>query len=251
MTPHINFYENLKEALARLRGTIVVYDGVPYYVSTITNHKPDTIFRVYLSPLGMREEPGSHVPHPELDQYPPEHPAIGPYMDKFIIDFPKAGILRKRMNSPLFNRFRPYPLGMCNIGKRTCYIERQPNRKMEQGLIRSMLNETMISTSPEQQGAMKSIDIMSKAFKTCVVGDHPSAHTVLAALKDPSIENESVAFHRDFALVRGPISMLFLAYKSDVVGVLPNDDFSLVRLGADFRHVKEAVASLNLFTSIV
>jgi hypothetical protein len=49
-------------------------------------------------------------------------------------EHPAAGILRKQMNSPLFNKFRPYPLGMCNTkGQRAYYLERQPNRKTEQG----------------------------------------------------------------------------------------------------------------------
>jgi hypothetical protein len=55
-------------------------------------------------------------------------------------------IIRKTMNSPKFNKFRPFPLGMCNSNGRCYFLERQPLRpKVEQGLIRSMVTEKQIT----------------------------------------------------------------------------------------------------------
>jgi hypothetical protein len=251
MKEHTNFYENLKEAQMRLRGTVVLYDGIPCYVLAITNHKADGIFRIYLDPIGW--DPTVSRPRPCPENYGPEDPGAGIHCDTWMEKNPNSPVMRKMMNSKLFNKFRPYPLGMCNVGTSTYYIERQPNRKSEQGLIRTMLQQTMISTA-QNGGALarvsSTVDVHSEAFRACVMADHPSAQTTLEQLSDPTIGNEAVAFHREFALVRGPVEMLFLAYKEDVIGVLPKNDFSLIRLGRTFGHTREVVAGLNLFADI-
>jgi hypothetical protein len=247
-----NVYENVKEAMLRLKRTVVCYDGEPYVVVAITNHKADGIFRIYLDPLAKTSEQMSHG-RPEPEQFPPEHSGLGAYMDEWMAVHPQAGILRKQMNSPLFNRFRPYPLGMCNTkGGGTYYIERQPNRRTEQGLLSAMLQETPINVSPTSipRGRM-SVDIYGAAFKDCVMGKYPSAQECLVNLLDPEVVNEAAAFHREFALVRGPLSMLFLAYKHDIVGVLPKNDFSMVRLGRDHHHCKEVIENLGVFSAIL
>ncbi len=249
-----NFYETLKEALARLRDTVVMYDGQPHTVLTITNHKPDGKFRIYLRPTGI-DDPAKPVEwYPEaLHNYGNENPAIGPMMDTWLETShgKSSKVIRKSMDSSLFNKFRPYPLGMCNYGKNVYYVERQPNRKMEQGLIRSMLDITELSMSPEtNKRGMPSIELNTPAFRSCVLGEYPSSTDCLAAMSDPSIINTGVGFSRDFALLRGPIDMLFIAYKSDIVGVLPKRDFSVLRLGRGFHHVKEVAEKLGIFGAI-
>lgn len=250
MANHPNTFETVKEAMMRLRRTVVCYDGEPYVVLAITNHMSNGIFRIYLDPIG--KDPNKMRQRPEPEGFPPEHPGLGPYMDTWIAEHPDSGIIRKEMNSPKFNKFRPYPLGMCNIkGSGTYYIERQPNRKTEQGLISSMLFETLISVAPQQAKRVGSVDIYGPAFRSCVLGDHPSAEECLANLSDPEILNDAAAFHREFALVRGPIGMLFLAYKHDIVGVLPNNGFDCIRLGREFTHTKEVVEKLGIFQTIM
>jgi hypothetical protein len=49
MQEHVNFYENIKEARMRLKGTIVLYEGIPYRVLAIADHK-GPVFRIYLNP---------------------------------------------------------------------------------------------------------------------------------------------------------------------------------------------------------
>jgi hypothetical protein len=162
------------------------------------------------------------------------------------------------MNSPLFNKFRPFPLGMCNVpGEGVFYIERQPNRKTEQGIISSMLDETLITTAPPMGKLSKSryvggaVSCYGSAFRACVMAEHPTAEECLVNLLDPEIVNTAAAFHRHFALARGPLNMLFLAYKTDIVGILPRNDFSQVRIGKDFRHTREVIEELKLFQSII
>ena len=246
-----NFYENIKEAQMRLRGTVVLYDGVPYYIMAITQGNSDGIFRVYLDPVGR--DPTVLWSRPNMGDYNMESPNLAPYLDSWMLSNPNSGILRKHINSPAFNKFRPYPLGMCNFGVSALYIERQPNRKTEQGLIRSMLEATPINLIPTNAIAKGGcpVDTYSVEFKSCILADHPSADTVLNALNDPTIQNTAIAFHRNFAMVRGPIGMIFLAYKTDIIGVMPNSDFSRLRLGSEFAHTREVIEKLNLFSSIM
>jgi hypothetical protein len=120
---------------------------------------------------------------------------------------PAAGILRKQMNSPLFNRFRPYPLGMCNLkGSGTYYIERQPNRKTEQGLLSSMLNETRLTSSPQRPRPRGCVCPSISTARRSRIASWVSIlrrQECLANLLDPEVVNEAAAFHREFALVRG------------------------------------------------
>lgn len=254
MAKYVNFFENLKEAQFRLLRSYVLYDGEPYYVMAITNHMADGIFRVYLQPLD--NDPKNPAKFPEgMDNYNPElHQAqLGAYLDQWLTANKDSRILRKQMNSPHFNKFRPFPLGMCNYGSRTYYLERTPVRNHYQGLTRSGVVEVQLTCQPgKQRGAPSSnVDFFTKAFHACVTGQHPTAAECLNALLDPSIENDAAAFNRQFAFVRGPLDMLLLAYKSDIVGVLSHNDFSKVRLSDSFKHVKEAVDGLGLFNNIL
>lgn len=234
----------------RLRGTVVLYDRLPYYVLAVCGHNKDGIYRIYLDPVG--EE--SHIT-PSMDEYHPEHASLGTYLDQWLDANPSTPVLRKQMNSPLFNKFRPFPLGMCNAGKQCFYLERQPLRpKTEQGLTRQMVNESLVSLGPVDyiRGSKGgNIGLLSAAMKSCITGEHPSAQECLTNLLSGEYDNEAVAFHREFAFVKGPIGMIFLAYKSDIVGVLPKNNFDFCRLGDGFRHCREAVNELRLFNNIV
>jgi hypothetical protein len=247
-----NFYENIKEARLRLRNTTVVYDGDPYSVLAIAEHT-DGIFRVYMIPLaayasyearfGLSTPP--NIDHPNYYATPA---ALGEYIDTWMKANPKTPIIRKMMNSPKFNKFRPFPLGMCNHGNGAVFIARQPQRKTEQGLVRSMMSETPVglSFSPDFGG----VDMYGAGFIACIKGEHPSPQECLKNLLDPDILNNAVAFDRNFALVRGPIDMIFLAYKTDIVGLLPHNDLRAVRLGRDFAHTAEVIADLKVFATI-
>jgi len=94
-------------------------------------------------------------------------------------------------------------------------------------------------------------DLYGPGFRDCIMGSHPSAQECVNNLKDPQILNEAAAFHRQFAFVRGPLDMLFLAYKADIVGVLPNRDLSVLRIGREFRHTREVIELLNTFDTII
>lgn len=257
MKDYPNFYENLKEAQMRLQGTVVCYDGEPYFVHSISDHKPDGIFRIYLYPVDYYDTDKSVKQLPDIQNhlYGGNHPStVGDFLDKYVKENPTT-FLRKRMDSSYFYKFRPFPLGMINQRSKCYYIERQPLRKTEQGLINSALVETPITLDQTEVvnariNGRRNVELASKAFIECVKGTHPTAQSVVNALLDPSVENSAHAFHRHFALVRGPLEMLFMAYKTDIVGVLPNNDLSVVKLGKQFKHLREVTTELGVFGSI-
>jgi len=254
MKENVNFYENIDEARMRLRNTVVCYDGEPYKVMGLANHK-DGIIRIYMREIGV---PFNRAVWPQeiMDGFNPETPQWSNAMDKWLETDTgkKSGIIRKMMNSPKFNKYRPFPLGMCNHASGCVYIERMPNRKVEQGLIQSMTLQTTVTLGQKSEkgalGRYGAIDIYTPEFRNCVVGDYPTAESCLKNLKDPDVINNAAAFHREFALVRGPMSMLFLAYRDEIIGLLPASDFSIARLGVDFHYTKEAVSDLKLFKDI-
>lgn len=252
---YVNFYENISEANSRLRDTVVLYDGEPYYVLCICDHRDDDIFRVYLDKLGEhRKMARATYQMPCISgEYYGDTKALGRAMDKFMEDNPKAPVVRKTMNSPKFNRFRPFLLGMCNEGGFAYFLERQPLRPaMQQGLSDAML-------SVKRFNLLDDINLKPRArfynysdsVYDAIMGNYPSVEQSLDAVKDPSVENHSVAFNRNFAFARGPVNTVFLAYKTDIVGILPTRDFSNVVLGQEFGYVREVVEELGIFDLVL
>lgn len=258
MKEHVNFYENIKEADMRLTNTIITYDGDPYYVLCITDHKQDGILRMYLDPLGRESgqlvihemgNKGLQVPY-EWYQDGPSSPTRGQKMDEFLDKNPDCGIIRKMMNSPLFNKFRPFPLGMVNYRGAVTYVERQPTRHTQQGLMSSMMSQIPIGLEKLGNRRPNPVDMNGRDMYNTIKGLYPSVDECVKNLNNPDIANTAVAFDRHFAFVRGPLGILFLAYKHDIVGYLPHGDLSSVVLGIEFGHTKEVVSALGVFKEI-
>src|SRR3546814_18111544 len=113
MVKYTNFYETVKEADMRLRHTLVMYDGEPYYVLLISDHKKDGVFRIYMDKAG-----NEHGFAFQREQVPYEASSswnvTATVMDDWLEKNPDKGVIRKMMNSPKFNQFKPFPLGMIN-----------------------------------------------------------------------------------------------------------------------------------------
>lgn len=245
MATYTNFYETLSEALMRLRATIILYDGRPYLVWTITDN-PDGIFRIYMSEITKVNQMPENLPCGH--SIPHGHVAMAEAMHNWMSQYPDY-IIRKQMNSPLFNRFRPFPLGMLNQDCHAIYTVRQPVRpKTEQGLTLQMLYTKKVAPSNTEN--FTHVDMYSEGFYDCIMGNYPSPKVALEGVTSTKFENQSVGFHREFALVRGPLDLVFLAYKDEIIGVLPRGDFTEVMIGRKFLHTKEAVDDLNLFYDI-
>lgn len=129
------------------------------------------------------------------------------------------------------------------------YLARQPIRpKTEQGLVYSAVQSTRLTGSGGMPGGFS--DMYSEGFRDCVLGRYPSPLQALEYVTSDDTENDAVGFAREFAFVRGPIGLTFLAYKDSIVGVLPDSNLNSVKLGREFGHCKEAVKDLGLFPRI-
>lgn len=257
MAKYENFYETVKEAEMRLLNTVVCYEGEPYYVIAITNHKGDGKYRIYLDKLGFNPKglaiqriPG--IPYEYYDGTN-ENVSRGNKMDAWLENNPNSGIIRKFMSSRGFDNYRPFPLGMCNLQGKTYFLERQPQRITQQGLVNQMVKSTCVDLASQStgRGSQRGVpNLMGMEMYMTITGQYPDPEECIKNLRDPKIANTSVGFHRNFAVVRGPINTLFLAYKDEIIGFLPNLDFSVVCLGLDFKHTREVVDALKLFKDI-
>lgn len=240
---HPNFYETVEEACMRLTDTVVMYDEEPYYVLCVTDHKDDGIFRVYLDPLnkeGMLEHHHYSVPH-SYYQENPDGPSRGDKMDEYLLDRPDSKILRKTMNSPKFNKFRPFPLGLVQMNKQVIYSERNPTRYTQQGLRQGMLTNQCVTLVKKQQ-QHTGINIFSGRFYDTIMGLYPSAQDSLSWVTDQAKDNSAIAFSRQFSLLRGPVRTIFLGYRNEVVGYLPSYD--TVHIPKEFWHLAEVISEV-------
>lgn len=245
-----NFYENIKEANMRLQHTVVLYDGAPYYVLCICDGHSDGIFRVYMAPTGHEQGLVHHRTPLPVDWHGPGAEKMK-MLDDMLKKMPEEGVLRKHMNSPLFNKFRPFPLGMCNVNGKTVYLERQPQRQTFQGLSQQHIYQSLVTLGNKDAARLSNIDYSGGPVRSTILGDYPTFDYCLKGMKDPDVSNETVAFHRHFALARGPADTLFLIYKTDVVGMLPTQDKASVRIPHRFGYVKEVVSELGVFNEVV
>jgi hypothetical protein len=247
---HPNVYENLEEMHRRLHGTVVAYDGHPVYILAITNHKADGIFRLYVLPCehSIRTELDRGMPG--VDEFPAGYAQLGAMLDKYLEEHKDSPLMRKQANSPAFNKFRPFKLGMYNSAGRASYLERSPERRTQQGLIRQMVDQTHVDVNGVGRAGRFQDPLGGQSFVDCVKGNHPSAEECIENLLDPSDETRSVAFHRNFAFIRGPMDTFFLGYKTDVVGFVPPTKRPTVELGKKFAHLKEAIEETRQFSEI-
>lgn len=248
MVAHVNFYEDIPEAQKRLNNTVVLYEGKPYYVLAISNHKADGKFRIYLDalrdsgPIASKKYP---MPYSDYGDG-----TVGPAMDVWIAANPDKGVIRKHMDSPHFNKYRPFPLGMCNYADNAFYVERSPTRHTQQGLTGSMMLSKQLSVVPDGVPRSNPINLMSNEFYRTIVNDYPSPEECLSVLSNSDYSTRGAAFHRQFAFLAGPMSIVFLAYKDNVVGMLPTGDLSKVRIDKSFKHTIEVIQELGLFGEV-
>lgn len=241
-----NFYENLKEARMRLQFTVVTYDDMPVYVHTVMEHT-DGFLRAYIEPL-TGDKIFTEKPWPVTPVMDYLHSDNATHIDKFLLANPALPVARKKLNSPSFNKFRPFPLGMCNYTGSVYYLERHPQRHTQQGMTQQMLASTSVEMDGKRQ--VPPPNILKQQVTDTIAGTYPSFPECIRQLDDPKIANTAAAFNRNFAVVRGPVETLYLAYKSDVVAFLPFGNSKELRLGQNYRHLQEVIQELELFAKI-
>lgn len=254
MTEYANFYENLKEARRRIGDTVVLYDGLPYYVLCISDHRSDGIFRVYLDPLVMSDNMEHQTKQVPFDWHDEPNRKVGHVMDEYLDKNKDSKIIRKMMNSPKFDRFRPFPLGMCNFQGGVSYLSRMPTRPLtNQGLVGSGIKAERLCLSDARGmgGRMYCPPLFHPSMCSAILGVYPSINDVIENLLDPEVSEDGCAFHREFAIMRGPVNTLFLSYKTDIIGILSNKDRSKVILPKEFAYCKEVTEELGVFSEVV
>lgn len=266
MAQYTNFYETIPESNIRLRGTVILYDGAPYTVLAICDHKKDGVFRIYMEPFGdpncvsvfdRSVTINNNLMNPFFE-YGYDNPDLGLYIDNFMqvlesdpSKFGKIHLVRKMMNSPLFNKFRPFPLGLCQTrNNRLIYIERSPTRRTEQGLVDRMLMPFEVNLNNNGEYARTPEFWGQECFRNTIMGQYPSKETAFALVQN-GVSNTSCAFSREFAFFVGPAGAIFLVYKSNVVGVLLDNSFRNVRLDKQFSYLRETVEEAKLFETVL
>jgi hypothetical protein len=249
---HKNFYETLDEAQRRLLSTCVTYDGKPVNILSINNHKPDGIFRVYIMPCAIQKD---RAVLPNFDYFPHGSAEQAAMLDQWMEANKSSGMERKKINSPLFNKFRPFPLGMINKKEGeelvNCYfLERTPERRTHQGLTTASIVNTKVELSSQKKKNSWGYRLYGGDFVDCVTASHPSAAETLENMMDPKNGNTAVAIHRNFAIIRGPLDTLFLGYKDEVVGFVPRSRSPEVELGTKFAHLRETLEETKQFADI-
>lgn len=260
MVDYLNFYENADEVNRRLRGTVVLYDGKPYYVMTLAMASVDSIVRLYLEPLSSEHRPllldnykmkaltdkGISFP---WQQYPHGSSSMISAMETFTKQVPELGILRKKINSPSFNKFRPFPLGYSlQDGGYPVYVMRKPVRKGYQGF--SSARAAVINLDAVD-GYFNSgnFDINSPALYNAIVADWPTYHAAVGKmLQNPSQLGQP--FHRDLAIIRGPCDSFFLGHRYQIVGQITDLPTGSIRLAKSCQHLFETLSEMNIFQSI-
>lgn len=257
---HLNFYENLKEARMRLNYTVVMYDGEPYTVLCMANHMPDGIIRMYLDPLGHPDQVTSTYQSAKLPPYmigdaSANGIALGAAMDEWMKNNPKSALLRKQMNSPKFNRFRPFPLGNMFYHGDTVYVERTPTRKTEQGLTSYMLEGHRMRVGASYNNGRFNMDnsyMNSPQFRDTIMGKYHTPYEAWQLLWQNS-GTQAVPFHRYFAFMKGPAGTTFLSYKRYNVGTVtktPSGFYLTLTLDKQYKYLKELIEPLGLFNPI-
>jgi len=241
-----NFFETIKEARMRLESTIVAYEGVPYHCITVGDDDGQ-FFDLYLDPIergkSMAVATFSDIPIHWFDE--PGEPSKSEKMREWLEKRPESGVFTKKANDPGFNKFRPFSLGMVNTNGLCLYTERAPTRNMQQGLTQQMIRQWAFD--PERS---PHINYLSPEFKDMVIGDYPTPQECLDAVMDERCANVHAAFNRNFAFAEGDAGFLFLAYKRDIVGLLPHGDMSKLVLSTEYSYTKEVIDELELFETI-
>lgn len=205
-----NFYDNLDECHRRLMNTVVLYDGQPAFIQNIRDGFDDGVYRVYMNLLPGELRGGAPAQEDE--------------------DNTPGRVVRRKINSPKFNRFRPFQMGYANIFdtgvRHASFLSRVPSRQSRQGLSRQLLTSIIPALcTPERrhQGVQYESAITAAGFAEMVKGEFPKAEEALDLLDNDT----SMAVSRKFAVQRDSFGMLFLYAGPDRVGVVRSNEILL------------------------
>lgn len=208
-----NFYENREEAEFRLSGSVVMYDGDPVYVQTVENHDDETV-RLNIATLPLNENGGGKT-------------------------------VRKKIDSPLFNKFRPFDMGNVNFLHNGVIspirIERTPARTRVQGTTGANCRISMIHKGTPAV-ANWSMILQNEGFVEMCKGVYPTFREFLDS------GAPAVCISSDFTVSKGESGLIGLAYRFDKIGIVNTK--GMVFLFPKYKYLKEMLEELKDFTGI-
>jgi len=223
-------YESVEDASMRLRNSVVLYKGLPVFISDVkrgtTKEDPLRVFMQELPLEGAATPPPRRLERALAD-------ARG--------DDENGEAKRKYISSKHFD-IAPFRLGYVNCPKLGAfYCTRLPSRQQKQGLSRENFQAF------NHVGVPVSFETFCRTKEVCamVVGDYPSFDVAVKSLK----KVKAVAFSRDFCLVPDEVvpGLIFLYHKNVKVGMFHGDNvtlgekFTCLRESLEEQHVKVGV----------
>ena len=219
------FWTDLDQAAARLTSSLIVYDGRPVYVDSVT------------SGVGLDDHP--EIPRANIR----ECGAKGV----------RATTTRKLLNSPKFSRFRDLPkVGWTNLvanpGQSPILITRRPAAgSRTHGLAG---NNTRVSTFAVI-GDSVSINhgdynifhfINDEGFVDAHVGNYPTLVAILTNIQ----ENSGIAYSREYCVYRDNVGIRWLYKEKNKVGIFTGVD--TLNLFQKFSYLREEIMDDPAFT---
>lgn len=204
-------YESIEDARMRLKGTVVLYQGDPVYVTGIEPGRGgDDIFRVYASKL--------------------------PY-NRLNVDLDDNGV-RKYISSKHFD-IGAFKMGYVNSEEGAFFCRRLPTRQQKQGLSVDTFQATYCNGQPVSFQTFLTIP----EVPAMVHNIYPLYEECLHLIKTK--KTYCIAFSREFALGRSKEvdELVYLEHKGDVVGATMGGPLVL---GNKFHCLKERLSELGV-----
>ena len=195
--PNNFFWTDYVQATERIQASVILYDDIPVYVHLIEPHD-DGIPRATISNCG--EEKPTQV--------------------------------RKQLNSPKFKRFRELPkLGWMNLENRkntgAVYVQRLNTNTRSHGLSNANTSVSVFNFGKAKDDIGLKFGILNfnhvtpdRGFVNCHKNEYPSLESILKNIRDGS----SIAYSRDFAIMRDHNGIKWLYRRCDRVGIFTSDD---------------------------
>jgi hypothetical protein len=219
-------YERVEDARMRLRGTVVLYKGEPVKIIEVKEGEgKDDIVRVLFKPLPLG-----------ADEAPKK---MGKIDRAFDLAMGEAKAEQRKYISSKHFDIAPFRMGYVNSKAGAFYCSRVPGRLQKQGLC----GENFAAKNNYGKALGFDSFLFAKETPAMVRGDYPSfAKTVKLLDQSPS-----VAFHRDFSLVKDTVlaDLIYLYHKAEKVGMYLVAD-NTVRLGDKFKCLRESLQECGL-----
>lgn len=256
-------FDNLADAQQKLQQSIVLYQGIPVFVHAVLNSRPDGIFRVYFKPIPLTL-PVDFNNDPDEDEagvqeiVNPFRPMRGDDMRELDRRYRADGCIRKKINSPHFNGFRPITLGYMNHFEGTntlpIFVVRSTARQYSQGVKLRTLTFERPALFNEPVDRMGEANLArSIGFKEMVANEYPSIKDAIDVIKDDSKAPKGVAVSRDVAIMyQSDLAMYLVFVRNQLVGYLDDSqgDRFVVSVSKEKRHLKEILEGVGFVVNV-